>query len=155
MAIDPTDIQAQLLISTPQNKPVIFINCHKYYDRAQYADDYDDAALPADVSGQEAYHRYLWAVEKDFMPQVGGRFLMVGPVELTLIGAGDYDEIVIGEYPSKAEAFRMPTLPGYEDLNIHRTAGHRIAGLADVMAFALSQDHLHRLPIPDAWINRD
>jgi len=141
MAIDPTELQAQAVANTPQDQPVIFINCHKYHDRALYDDSYNDPALPPNVSGKEAYHRYLWSVESDFMPQVGGRFLLVGPVELLLIGSGDYDEIVMGEYPSKSEAFRMPTLPGYEDINVHRKAG-----LKSVMTFALNQTQLDRLP---------
>jgi uncharacterized protein (DUF1330 family) len=149
MAIDPTEAQGLILASTPQNEPVIFINCHKYHDRANYEASYDNPALPPDVSGQEAYHRYLWSVERDFLPQVGGRFLLVGPVELLLIGSGDYHEIVIGEYPSKSEAFRMPTLPRYEDISVHRKAG-----LESVMTFALNQTQLDRFAIADAWINK-
>lgn len=141
MAIDPTEAQGLALASTPQDQPVIFVNCHKYHERALYDSSYNDPDLPADVSGKEAYHRYLWSVEKDFMPQVGGRFLMVGAVELVMIGAGDYDEIVVGEYPSKSEAFRMPTLPGYEEISVHRKAG-----LKNVMTFALNQTQLERLP---------
>ena len=127
----------------------MFLNCHKYFDRARYGDTYSDPNNPADVSGQEAYHRYLWAVEKDFMPQVGGRFLFVGPVELVLIGEGDWDEVVIGEYPSKTEAFRMQTLDGYADINTHREAA-----LANVMTMSFSQAAFDRLAVPDAWINR-
>jgi uncharacterized protein (DUF1330 family) len=149
MTINPTENQASAVAGLEQDEPVIFLNCHKYYDRAQYREDYDNAALPADVSGMEAYHRYLWSVEADFMPHVGGRFLLVGPVELVLIGEGDWDEIVIGEYPSKAEAFRMQTLPGYSDINVHREAG-----LANAMTLALSQSQLARLTDPGAWANR-
>lgn len=146
MIIDPTDTQAQALGATPQDTPVIFLNCHKYHERARYPDDYDNAALPPDVSGRQAYHRYLWAVERDFMPQVRGRFILVGPVELALIGDGDWDEVVIGEYPSKAEAFRMQTLPGYADINLHR-----VAGLANVQTLSFNQPDLERLTVPDAW----
>ena len=120
MAIDPTADQADKLGTLPMDEPVFFINCHKYRDREQYAAGYDDPSNPPDVSGKEAYHRYLWSVERDFMPQVGGRFVFVGPVELVLIGAGDFDEVIIGEYPSKQEAFRMQTLDGYADINVHR-----------------------------------
>ena len=146
MAIDPTEAQGQALGSTPQDAPVIFLNCHKYHDRARYDASYDNAALPPDVTGKEAYHRYLWPVEQDFMPQVGGRFLLVGPVELVLIGEGDWDEIVIGEYPSKEEAFRMQTLPGYADINVHR-----VAGLKNVQTLSFNQGDLERLSISDAW----
>lgn len=149
MPIDPTPEKAERLIAFDSDKPVIFINCHKYFDRARYGDDYDNPDFPKDVSGQEAYHRYLWQVEERFMPQVGGRFLMVGPIDLVLIADGDWDEIVIGEYPSTDEAFRMPTLPGYEDIAVHR-----LAGLAEAQTFALRQHKLERLAVPDAWVNR-
>jgi uncharacterized protein (DUF1330 family) len=146
MTIDPTEHQAQSLSATPQDTPVIFINCHKYHDRARYEDGYQNTDMPPDVSGQEAYHRYLWAVERDFMPEVGGRFIMVGPVELVLIGDGNWDEVIIGEYPSKLEAFRMQTLPGYADINVHR-----MARLQDVQTLSLSQNALDRLKVADAW----
>jgi uncharacterized protein (DUF1330 family) len=149
MAIDPTQAQAEALGGLEQNQPVMFLNCHKYYDRARYASDYSHPDFPTDVSGQEAYHRYLWSVEKDFMPSVGGRFLFVGPVEMVLIGEGDWDEVIIGEYPSKTEAFRMQTLDGYADINVHREAA-----LAEVMTLSFSQAAFDRLAIPDAWINR-
>lgn len=149
MPIDPTPEQAERLVAADADKPVIFLNCHKYFDRARYEDGYDDPDNPADVSGQEAYHRYLWQVEERFMPQVGGRFILVGPVDLVLIGGGDFDEIVIGEYPSTIEASRMPTLPGYSDINVHR-----LAALAEVQTFVLRQNKLERIAVPDAWINR-
>ena len=83
------------------------------------------------------------------MPQVGGRFVFVGPVELVLIGDGDFDEVIIGEYPSKQEAFRMQTLDGYADINVHREAG-----LESVMTLSFTQSDMDRLAIPDAWIKR-
>ena len=149
MPIDPTEQQAAAVAETPQDAPVIFLNIHKYYDRARYADDANLGGASTDVSGQEAYHRYLWSVEKDFMPQVGGRFLLAGPVELVLIGEGDWDEVVIGEYPSKQEAFRMQTLDGYADINVHR-----LAGLESVMTLSFTQDQLERFVVKDAWVNK-
>ncbi|MFN3231911.1 MAG: DUF1330 domain-containing protein [Alphaproteobacteria bacterium] len=150
MAIDPTAEQAEQLMALDQSQPVIFINCHRYFDRARYGDDYDDPALQPDVDGKTAYHRYLSRVESRFMPQVGGRFLIAGPVAVSLIGDKSWDEIVIGEYPSIAEANRMSALPGYDEIVVHR-----VAGLAEVQTTALLQKDMERLPIPGAWINRD
>jgi len=42
---------------------------------------------------------------------------------MVFIGEGDWDEIVIGQYPSKSDAMRVPTLPGYTDIAVHRLAG--------------------------------
>jgi len=149
MAIEPTQQQVDASGILPQDQPVIFLNCHKYFERARYPDGYIQPNVDTDVSGKEAYHRYLWSVETDFMPQVGGRFILVGPVELVLIGEGDWDEIVVGEYPSKEEAFRMQTLDGYADINVHREAG-----LANVMTMSFTQSQFDRLSVSDAWINR-
>ena len=101
----------------------MFVNLHRYYPSARYPGDYRDAGFPPDVSGREAYHRYLADVAAKFVPQVGGRVWLAGPVDMTFIGEGDWDEIVIGRYPSKADAMRVPALPGYDAIAVHRTAG--------------------------------
>ena len=147
--INPTEDQLEAYFASEQNRPVVFVNCHRYYPQARYPDDFDDGQWPTDVSGHEAYHRYLEQVESRFMPQVGGRFLIAGPVDLVLIGDGHWDEIIIGEYPSRAEAMRLPTLPGYDDIVVHR-----VAGLEAADTLALSQDDLYRLAVPDAWRTR-
>ncbi len=144
--IDPTESQLADYFSAEQDRPVIFVNCHRYHERARYPADYAQPGLAPGVSGREAYHRYLERVEANFMPQVGGRLLLAGPVAQILIGECDWDEVVIGEYPSRAEAMRLPTLPGYAEIVVHR-----IAGLATAETLALNQNELFRLVIPDAW----
>ncbi|HSN70163.1 MAG TPA: DUF1330 domain-containing protein, partial [Steroidobacteraceae bacterium] len=76
-----------------------------------------------DVSGREAYHRYLREVASRYLPQVGARFLMVRASELTFVGTGDWHEVVIGRYPSREAALELPSLAGYEDIAVHRLAG--------------------------------
>jgi uncharacterized protein (DUF1330 family) len=121
--INPTDTQMQVFLETDQSSSVIFMNCHRYYSRAKYPGDYDDPRYPTDVSGSEAYHRYLEEVASRFVPQVGGRLLLAGAVDMVFIGEGDWDEVVVGYYPSKSDAMRVPTLEGYEEIAVHRTAG--------------------------------
>ncbi len=147
--INPTESQLATYFATDQTRPVIFINCHRYHTQAQYPRDFDESSWSTRVTGHEAYHRYLRQVESDFMPQVGGRFLIAGPVAQVLIGEGNWDEIIIGEYPSRAKAMQLPQLPGYDDIAVHRTAG-----LAAALTLPLSQDSLYRLAIPDAWRER-
>jgi uncharacterized protein (DUF1330 family) len=133
--IDPTAAQAQAFSTRPQDRPVAFINCHRYYDKARYPDGFDDPAYPVDVTGREAYHRYLKEVASRFVTQVGGRVLLAGPVEMVFIGEGDWDEVVIGQYPSKRDAMRVPELPGYAEIAVHRAAG-----LARVQTMVLNLD---------------
>jgi uncharacterized protein (DUF1330 family) len=147
--IDPSEAQLQTFFAADQNRPVIFVNCHRYYEKARYPEGFSEADCPTDVSGHDAYHRYLEQVEANFMPQVGGRFLLAGPVDLVLIGDGHWDEIIIGEYPSRSEAMRLPTLPGYEEIVIHRRAG-----LAVAQTLTLNQHDMYRLAVPDAWRER-
>jgi len=127
LATDPTESQMRAFLATDQTSPVIFINCHRYFSEAQYPGDFSDDRYPTNVSGQTAYHRYLKEVASRFVPQVGGRVLLAGSVEMVFIGVGDWDEIVIGQYPSKSAAMRVPALPGYEEISIHRKAGLQIA----------------------------
>jgi uncharacterized protein (DUF1330 family) len=119
----PTETQMQAFLATDQASPVIFVNCHRYYAEARYPGDFNDERYPTNVSGREAYHRYLKEVSSRFVPQVGGRLLLAGPVEMVFIGEGRWDEIVIGQYPSKANAMRVTSLPGYDEIAIHRIAG--------------------------------
>ncbi len=125
--IDPTESQVRAFLATDQASPVIFINCHRYYSEARYPDSFSDDRYPAKVPGHEAYHRYLKEVSSRFVPQVGGRLLLAGAVDLVFIGEGHWDEIVIGQYPSKSDAMRIPSLPGYEEIVVHRKAGLEFA----------------------------
>jgi len=125
--IDPTGSQRQAFFATDQTEPVIFVNCHRYYPKARYPSDFSDDRFPTNVTGREAYHRYLKEVASKFVTQVGGRIVVAGPVEMVFIGEGHWDEIVMGQYPSKAAAMRVPALPGYDEIAIHRTAGLQAA----------------------------
>src|SRR6188474_1419165 len=103
LAINPDAARVQRFLALDASEPVVFVNLHRYRERAQYPDDY--AGLDSHVSGREAYQR--------FVPQVGARFLIVAPVDLTLIGAGDWHDAVIASYPSRKAALELPALPGY------------------------------------------
>lgn len=139
---DPTEFQMQAFLATDQASPVIFVNCHRYFSVARYADDFDDERYPINVSGREAYHRYLKEVSTKFVPQVGGRLLLAGAVDMVFIGEGHWDEIIIGQYPSKSDAMRVPTLPGYEEIVVHRKAGLEVV---QTMVLNLQDFHINTL----------
>jgi uncharacterized protein (DUF1330 family) len=123
LAINPGAEQVETFFAGDMAAPVTFLNLHRYYERARYPEDCDVPAAERNVTGREAYHRYLTAVCEGFLPQVGARFLMVRRAELVFVGQGDWDEIVIGRYPSRNAAMHLSTLPGYEALAVHRLAG--------------------------------
>lgn len=140
LAINPGSAQVEAFLALDQDQPVVFVNLHEYHDRARYPSDYADAAMTPDVSGREAYHRYLSAVESRFLPQVGARFLIVAPTDVLMVGGGNWQEAVIGRYPSRAAAMRMPGLPGYAQVTVHRHAGLKAA-----LTLALGPSALERL----------
>jgi uncharacterized protein (DUF1330 family) len=125
--IDPSESQAQAFFASDQNSPVIFLNCHRYFPRARYPDDFNDHRYPINVSGHEAYHRYFSEVSGRFVPRVGGQIQLAGAVDMVFIGEGNWDEIIMSQYPSKAHAMRIPAMPGYEELAVHREAGLEFA----------------------------
>lgn len=125
--IDPTESQLQRFFASDQTRPVIFVNCHRYFAEARYPENFSDDQYPVNVSGREAYHRYLKQVASNFVPQVGGRLLLAGTVDMVFIGEGHWDEIVIGQYPSKRAAMTVTTLPGYAEISVHRKAGLAVA----------------------------
>ena len=147
--IDPTSEQTAALSALRQDEPVIFIDLHRYHEHARYPAGYEGGDFPAGVSGREAYQRFLWHVEEALMPLVGGRMLVAGPVAAVLVGDGRWDDAVISEFPSIADALRLFRLPGYE-----RAAVHRAAGLAGIQTIVLLQDQMQRMAIPGAWITR-
>lgn len=50
----------------------------------------------------------------------------LGLANMAFIGEGHWDEIVIGQYYSKSDAMPAPTLPGYEEIVLHRKAGLKV-----------------------------
>jgi hypothetical protein len=140
LAINPSQAQAERFLSLDPEAPTVIINLHEYHPRAQYPADYADPTLPPDVTGREAYHRYLRGVESRLMPQTEGRLLMVAPCDLVMVGAGPWEEVVIGYYPKRAITMQLAALPGYQELVVHRTAG-----LKSVLAVALGAEALARL----------
>ncbi len=143
LAINPGETQVQAFSALDPARPVMFVNLHRYHERARYPAGVLPASMPADVSGREAYHRYLREIEARFLPKVGARFIVVSPVDLVLVGAGSWDEVVIGCYPTRASAFELPALPGYAEIAVHREAG-----LAAALTLALGETAFSRLPEP-------
>lgn len=119
MPIHPTAEQVQQLASFPDDQPVLMVNLLKF--KAQ-ADGIDEG-----VSGAEAYARYSVATQP-FLEGVGGRLLIALRPQQTVIGPseGEWDLILVVEYPSRAKFLEMARDEEY--LKVHQ---HREAALAD------------------------
>jgi uncharacterized protein (DUF1330 family) len=140
-AINPSSAQAAAFLALDPARPVIFVNLHEYHERARYPPDYAGADGPAQVSGREAYHRYLSALEQQGHAKVGGRMVIVAPCELVMVGSGPWHEVVITYYPTRAAAMQLAAFPEYA-----ATLVHRIAGLKSVTTLELGERALDYLP---------
>jgi uncharacterized protein (DUF1330 family) len=119
--INPDAEQVRALMSGPDG-PVQMVNLLKFRVRADYPADYDGGE-DVDVSGEEAYGRYA----ANTLPHVAkrdGRLVLLGRADEEVIGAlGDWDQIAIVEYPSRAAFLDMGQDPDYLAGTVHRTAG--------------------------------
>jgi uncharacterized protein (DUF1330 family) len=119
--VNPTGAQREAVQAGPDG-PVQMINLLKFKDRAAYPTDYDGPE-DTDVSGEEAYGRY----GANTMPHVaerGGRVVLLSATNESVIGdPGDWDQLVIVEYPDRAVFLDMTEDPDYLAGTVHRTAG--------------------------------
>jgi uncharacterized protein (DUF1330 family) len=103
----------------PRTERIAMVNLLKFRARAEYRD-----GRPDDISGEEAYMRYI-AEMGPIVAAAGGRFLFSGDVAELVIGEVDelWDAVGIAEYPSRAAFFRIATSPEVEAISVHREAG--------------------------------
>ncbi len=99
--------------------PIAMVNLLKFHETSQYQD-----GRPNDVSGREAYMRYI-AEMGPIVEAAGGRFLFSGDVQGVIIGevAEAWDAVGIAEYPSRAAFHRIATSPEVTAIGVHREAG--------------------------------
>jgi uncharacterized protein (DUF1330 family) len=119
MPVHPTTEQIQQLAQSSDDGPVVMLNLLKFKERADGIDE--------GVSGAEAYARYSQGTE-EFLNGVGGRLLMAVRPQQSVIGPpdGEWDLVLLVEYPSRAKFLEMATNQDY--LKVH---AHREAALAD------------------------
>ncbi len=119
--VNPTEAQMAAVMAGPDG-PVQMINLLKFKDRADYPSDFDGPE-DTDVSGEEAYGRY----GANTMPHVakrGGRLVVLSAANESVIGdPGEWDQVAIVEYPSRAAFIDMGQDSDYLAGTVHRTAG--------------------------------
>jgi uncharacterized protein (DUF1330 family) len=122
----PTAEQLQELAPSTDTEPVVMLNLLRFKSQAD--------GIDVGKTGAEAYARYSVAAEP-FLSAVGGRLRaavrplqsVIGPAE------GEWDLVLLVEYPSRAKFLEMATNEEY--LKAHQ---HREAGLADSRLIACS-----------------
>ena len=115
------------------DQPVVMLNMLKYREVAEPGFGVDG------LSGREAYAVYGRAFT-ELHPCFGGEPIWMGRGLNTLIGAEDWDVVLLVRYPTRAQFAAMINDPDY-----NKIAGIRSAALADSRLVETSQ----LLPRPD------
>lgn len=118
-AVYPTADGFRALAQDTSSTPIAMLNLLKFRKKALYKDGRAD-----DISGFEAYQRYVTAMSK-IVEREGGRILFAGKVAGLVIGeVGElWDVAAIMEYPSRAAFQRIARLPEVQAIAVHREAG--------------------------------
>jgi uncharacterized protein (DUF1330 family) len=108
----PTTGQWQRMLSGPAGTPITLINFFKLRASAEGGTALDAMMRYASVSGPT-------------LEKVGGRFLLTGPFEATLMGEDeDWDIVAIASYPDRAALVAL-----HEDEAYQRAWAYRVAAV--------------------------
>jgi uncharacterized protein (DUF1330 family) len=126
MPVHPTTERIHELATDDDRGPVVMVNLLRFKD---HADGLDEG-----VSGAQAFARYS-AAAMPLLDGVGGRILSAVRPKQSVIGPpeGEWDLVVLVEYPSRTKFLELVTNQGY--LEVH---AHREAALADSRLIACS-----------------
>jgi uncharacterized protein (DUF1330 family) len=114
---DPTAF-AEMAARDP-DEPVVMLNLLKYREQAA------DGAGVDGLSGEEAYRTYGRAFA-ELNPRFGGEPIWMGRALATIIGAEDWDLMILVRYPTRKQFIDMINDPDYQAI-----APIRSAALAD------------------------
>lgn len=126
--VDPTTEALAGLAALPDDGPFVMLNLLRFRDAAEYA----PGSAHEPCTGRDAYARY-GAVASGHVAAVGGHVEFAGRALMSVIGpAGEWDQVLLVRYPSRAAFLAMVSDPGYRASTVHRTAA-----LADSRLIAL------------------
>lgn len=97
--LSPTPAQWKKVLDGPARSPITVINFFKLRGPGKEQGETHDSKPP--LTGAERMMRYA-AVSGPALERVGGHFLLMAPVETSLMGDDeDWDLVAIGKYPSR------------------------------------------------------
>ncbi len=102
--IEPTGDQIQQLMSLPDDGPVVMVNLLKFKPDG----------------GVESYAKYAEAA-MPFLDKAGAKLIYRGSYRMSVIGDGDWDEVLLVEYPAISAFLGMAGDEGYRAIAHHRT----------------------------------
>ena len=127
MSVYPNPDQLRALAESTDDGPIVMLNLLRFKPQA---DGIDQGA-----TGAEAYSRYSVAAEP-FLRAVGGRLVEALVPQDSVIGPqeGEWDLVLLVEYPSRQKFLEMATNAEYQKIHAHRDAA-----LADSRLIACSR----------------
>ena len=119
-ASQPTAHQFRSFRDDPHDGPIAQVNLLKFRVRAEYRDV--DPENGGGEAGSVAYRRYADAF-RVAAAEAGGVCLLFGDVERYVIGNGDWDAVLVMQFPSRAAFIATLNHVDYPDMHRHRDAG--------------------------------
>ncbi len=120
-AFQPTADQFRGFRDDPYDGPIGQVNILRFKPKADYGTD-----APADhvegESGADAYKRYADAFGVA-AAEVGGTCLLMGAVERYFIGEGDWDAVMVMQFPNRQAFIDTINHETYGEMHRHRDAG--------------------------------
>ena len=112
--VTPSEAQMQGFLEQGHDEPI-----YMFKERAEYKDGRD-----SDLTGEQAYGIYGQAVA-DLLVKVGGAPVFSASVERLMLGEVEdlWDSAAIAMYPSRQAMLNMISLPEYQEIAVHRSAG--------------------------------
>lgn len=125
-----TDARQEMLAAMATgdpDQPVVMLNMLRYRERAEAGFGVDG------MSGQEAYGVYGRRFAK-LNPRFGGEPIWMGKVLHSIIGAEEWDIVILVRYPTRQKFLDMLNDPDYQEI-----APIRAAALSDSRLIEMNQ----------------
>ncbi len=122
---DPDDSQVTTLRGLDPEAPVAALNLFQFNDRARYAPgDEEYGTEAAEVSGQEAFQRYV-AAAGQVLADLGGHVAFTTMVDQVMIGASDprWHVAAVMVFPTRRAFIEMTMNSEFQAASRHRKAG--------------------------------
>ncbi len=119
-ARQPTADQFRAFRDDPHEGPICQVNLLKFRERATY--DEADPEHGDGSSGRDAYQRYADAFGVA-AAEVGGTCLLMAEAERFFIGDGDWDAVMVMQFPNRKAFIATLNHRDYNEMHRHREAG--------------------------------
>lgn len=122
--LEPSEDQLAKLMSLPTETPLAVLNLFEFNDVANYQPgDPEFGNSAAEISGEEAFHRYSEVAGK-FLRDLGGRVSVSASAEQVLIGPqnADWQAAAIMFFPSRGAFLQMLSDADFQKASRHRKA---------------------------------